>query len=121
METAPAVAQGASKIAEVACHFTPAEGEAASGTFQPRTSHTYDGLNACHWDWLHPTARNITAKLFGLPIASGMLPEQFRTVIANAIPKSTEGFRTSGAFPILLWVAYANCQLPVQGLGGSAP
>ena len=44
----------------------------------------------CHWKWLHPKARNITAKLFGVSIALGMQPDQIRVVIANAMPKNTE-------------------------------
>ena len=74
------------------------EVRAASRTFRKSTSQTYDGFHVCQWQHLEPIALEVTAKLFCLSLALGMLPEQVRAVVAAAIPKTTAGYRTVGLF-----------------------
>ena len=71
----------------------------ASASFRKNTSQTFDGLHVCHWHHLSEEALEITAHLFCLTIALGMLPSQIRAVVATAIPKATTGYRTIGLFP----------------------
>ena len=48
-------------------------------------------------------------QLFQLSIALGILPEQIRAVVATAIPKATEGFRTVGLFSAYCRMLMRTC------------
>ena len=81
----------------------------ASASFRKSISQTYDGMHVSHWQHLEHRRQDITAKLFQLTLAIGMMPEQVAAVVATAIPKATTGFRTVGSFAAYYRMLMRTC------------
>ena len=70
-----------------------------SKSFRSSTAQTYDGIHVKHWAALEDEGQDLLATFMCVTLALGALPSQIRTVVAAAIPKTSEGYRTIGLFP----------------------